>query len=68
MLKLMEFTKGFKEIKFIRNISVNQKYYNDKLLVISLFQNLLDNAVKYKKESIAVKTIAQTVSSTHNDP
>ncbi|MBI3510129.1 MAG: GHKL domain-containing protein [Bacteroidetes bacterium] len=50
-LKSLESAEGFDKINFEKHISFNGKFYSDKLLVISLFQNLLDNAIKYKKEN-----------------
>lgn len=52
VIKSLELTNGFKEIKFEQDISIGQKFYSDKLIVISLFQNLIENASKYKKENI----------------
>jgi len=44
---------GFKEIQFSIDINSTKRFYCDKPLLISLFQNLLDNAIKYKKENFA---------------
>lgn len=52
ILKLLESMQGFKEIRFEHKISVNQKFHSDKSLIISLFQNLIENAIKYKKDNI----------------
>lgn len=51
-IKAFEFTNGFKEIKFETNISSNQNFYSDKLLIIRLLKNLIDNSIKYRKENI----------------
>lgn len=45
------FMNGFKETRIAKKISVKRKFYGDKQLIISLFQNLMDNAIKYKSES-----------------
>lgn len=45
------FVKGVDKIKFEMDITVTQKFYSDKLLLISIFQNLIDNAIKYRKEN-----------------
>ena len=50
--KSLSFVNGFKDILFDENISVTQNFYSDKSLLTSLFQNLIDNAIKYKKENI----------------
>lgn len=52
VIKSLEFINGFKDIAFEVKNSVNQKFYSDKFLIISLFQNLIDNAIKYRKENI----------------
>ncbi len=51
VIKSFEFTNGFKEIKFEKNIAVNQNFYSDKLLIIRLLKNLIDNSIKYRKEN-----------------
>ncbi|MFL5751793.1 MAG: ATP-binding protein [Bacteroidia bacterium] len=52
-LKSFAFAKGFKEIRIEQDIALTKKFYSDKSLLISLFQNLIDNAIKYKKENYA---------------
>jgi signal transduction histidine kinase len=52
ILESIDYMKGFDEVKITKNISSTQKFYSDKSMLISLFQNLIDNAVKYKKENI----------------
>lgn len=49
VLNSLAFVNGYKELKFIKNISIRQKFYSDKLLIISVFQNLIDNAIKYRR-------------------
>ena len=51
VLNSLAYVKGFNAVKINRTISVNKKFYSDKLLLTSIFQNLIDNAVKYKKEN-----------------
>lgn len=43
--------EGFGKIHFEKNISVETKFYSDKILLGSLFQNLIHNAIKYRNES-----------------
>lgn len=49
VLNSLRHVDGFNEVTFIKNISVDQKFYSDKLLLYSLFENLIDNAIKYRK-------------------
>jgi signal transduction histidine kinase len=49
VLDSLSFMEGFGEIEFIKNISVDQSFYSDKLLLVSIFENLVDNAIKYKR-------------------
>jgi len=48
----LEKMPGFNKIKFETNISSEQEFHSDKLLIVTLFQNLIENAIKYKKENI----------------
>ncbi len=43
--------EGFDRIHFEKHISVNGNFYSDKILLNSLFQNLIHNAIKYRNES-----------------
>lgn len=47
----LQYTKGFNEISFEKNIDDIQDFYSDKQLLISVLLNLIDNAIKYKKEN-----------------
>lgn len=51
VLDSLRFTSGFQKVIVKKNITGNQKFYSDKQLLVSLFQNLIDNAIKYKKEN-----------------
>ena len=51
-LKSIHLMKGFNEIEIIKTFYSVQKFYSDKSLLIFLFQNLIDNAIKYKKEGV----------------
>ncbi len=42
--------KGFDQIHFEEHIDVPGNFYSDKRLIQSIFQNLLENAVKYKQD------------------
>lgn len=61
VLKSLLYMEGFKTIRFEQNISVEQNFYSDKLLLTSLLQNIIDNAIKYKKENINNAFIKITV-------
>lgn len=43
------YVDGFNEVRFTVNISAGQKFYSDKLLLCSLFLNLVENAIKYRR-------------------
>lgn len=47
----LAFINGFNEITIEKNITSTQKFYSDKILLISIFQNLVDNAIKYRKQN-----------------
>jgi len=61
ILHLFFNAKGFNEIRIEKDISVKQKFYNDKSLLTSLLQNLLENAIKYRKENISNAFIKITI-------
>lgn len=46
--KSLAFMEGFSEVNFIQNIISDQEFYSDRSNLISLFQNLTDNAIKYR--------------------
>jgi signal transduction histidine kinase len=52
VLRSLAYMKGINEIHTDINILSERKFYSDKSLIISIFQNLIDNAIKYKKENI----------------
>ncbi len=52
VLTTFKIVPDYEKIKFEVNISAKQEFHSDKLLIVSLFQNLIENAIKYKKESI----------------
>jgi signal transduction histidine kinase len=53
--------KVFKEMKVEKCFESAQKFYSDKQLLVSLLQNLIDNAIKYRKENISDPFIKLTV-------
>lgn len=46
--KSMTFTVGFDSIQFEESISAVKEFWFDSSIVTSLFQNLIDNAIKYR--------------------
>lgn len=46
--KSLSFTPGFDSIYFEETIAVTKEFWFDTSIIISLFQNLIDNAVKYR--------------------
>ena len=55
--KSLAFVDGFSNIQFTQNVLSDQDFYSDKSSLISLFQNLIDNAIKYRHNKSEVKTI-----------
>lgn len=49
--KTLAYMPGYNTIRFEENIDPITDFYFDKLIIISLFQNLIDNAIKYRKET-----------------
>lgn len=49
--KSLAYLPGYRTIRFEENIEIIPDFYFDKLIINSLFQNLIDNAIKYQKES-----------------
>lgn len=49
--KSLAYLPGYNTIRFEENIETISDFYFDKLIINSLFQNLIDNAIKYRKES-----------------
>jgi hypothetical protein len=51
----------FKPIKFETSLLIEQKFYTDKTLLVTLLQNLIHNAIKYQKEGNKHSKIKITV-------
>lgn len=51
--KLSEFQyfKGYENITISLNVSVEKDFYSNKFLLETIFQNLIENAIKYQNES-----------------
>ena len=52
VLNSLHCVKGFKEIKITTKISLKQKFYSDKNILVCLFQNMIDNAIKYRRADL----------------
>jgi len=48
--KSLAYIPGYNAIRFEENIEAITDFYFDKLIIVSLFQNLIDNAIKYQNE------------------
>ena len=48
----ISFIDGFADIEFYDDINKEFPFANDKLVITSLFQNLIDNAIKYRNKNI----------------
>ncbi|MEN9908656.1 MAG: hypothetical protein RLZZ540_1805 [Bacteroidota bacterium] len=49
--KSLSYMPGYNLVKFEENTETIADFYFDKLVIISLFQNLIDNAIKYRNET-----------------
>ena len=49
--KSLAYIPGYNTVRFEVNIEIIPDFYFDKLIIISLFQNIIDNAIKYKKKT-----------------
>ncbi|MBI2966395.1 MAG: PAS domain S-box protein [Bacteroidetes bacterium] len=64
--KDLEFTPGFKEIRFDVENKFLGKYYSNRTFIRSILQNLIDNAVKFKKEKSADSMVRVTLIESNN--
>jgi len=48
ILKLLEFSKGFSRIEFRIQVANTEPFFSDKKIIASIFQNLIENAIKYQ--------------------
>lgn len=55
------FNDGFKEIQIEEKIDLQKKFFSSRIILDSLFQNLIENAIKYRDKEKSVKTIKITV-------
>lgn len=65
--KSLTYIPGYNAIRFEENIETTTDFYFDKLIIISLFQNLIDNAIKYRKESQDDSFIKISISKEENN-
>ncbi len=49
ILSAIAFMEGFNSIKIVTEISAIEGFYSDKFLLTSILQNLIENAIKYRK-------------------
>lgn len=49
--KSLMYMPSYNMVRFEENIELIADFYFDKLIIISLFQNLIDNAIKYRNET-----------------
>lgn len=59
--KSLSYVDGFSEVNFVQNIISDQKFYSDRSNIVSLFQNLTDNAIKYRNNKTDSPCINITV-------
>lgn len=65
--KSLAYMPGYNMLQFEENISQVTNFYFDKLIIISLFQNLIDNAIKYRNETRKDSYIKINVAREEND-
>ena len=66
ILKSLSHVNGFAEINFKKHINVPLKFYSIKGLLITILQNLIDNAIKYRNTETNSPFITITVSQPKN--
>jgi PAS domain S-box-containing protein len=52
VVRSLSYVKGYSEIRFEYDINVPGKFYSDQFLLITIFANLLENAIKYSREEV----------------
>lgn len=52
VLESLSGMEGYHDIYFEKHIFADHKFYSDKALLVSMFQNLIDNAIKYRKKHL----------------
>lgn len=62
----LENTTGYEKVTFEHDISVKNKFLSNKPLLITLFQNIIDNAIKYRSEGIEKPFIKISISDAHD--
>lgn len=50
VIRSLAYVKGYEDIRFETDIDVPPKFYSDKFLLTTIFENLLENAIKYSRE------------------
>lgn len=66
ILKSLSHVNGFAEINFKKHINVPLKFYSIKGLLITILQNLIDNAIKYRNTETNSPFITISVSQPKN--
>ncbi|MBO9702225.1 MAG: HAMP domain-containing histidine kinase [Sporocytophaga sp.] len=61
-IKSLENINGYEKVTFEQDISVKNKFLSNKILLITLFHNLIDNAIKYRSEGVKTPIIKILVS------
>ena len=52
---------GYNDVNFDKQILAQHKFYSDKVLLKSMLQNLIDNAIKYRKKNLDTPWIKVSV-------
>lgn len=66
ILKTLSQVAGFQKIEFKKYINISKKFYSIKGLLITIIQNLLDNAIKYRNTETENPFVTITVSQPKN--
>jgi two-component system, sensor histidine kinase LadS len=67
VLSSLEHVPNYRGMKFDLNIDQKAKYYCERFIIYSIFQNLIENAIKYRRRNIADSFLKINISSNEKE-